>query len=255
MASEPAFTPSTLDAGGRHIALLPEGFIYRIFLQDDVNAEEPVWEPKLIDANAALAHVDGTVAFYKVVGNVWFPVITFPAGWYGPYSPTVRPDHGEVELDSPIDEGTYVPAEDTSQELLSVTEPHDAVEPDWGQEPPRLGSLRERLLNHPAPEPEPVADEPAVRPEDLFEDHEEYYHKRLKDIWEGKGDPSKEHLTHLDENGEWATTPEEAERQMDELRKQSDAEFQAYTVTDPRIQEEHARLRAEYEAERGLGGS
>src|SRR6478736_6120466 len=92
-------SPSTPDAGGRQIALLPEGFGYEVLLQDDPNAEEPVWEPRAIDANAALAHPDGAVSFYKVIDGVWWPVATFPAGWYGPYCPAAI---DSPDVDSPI---------------------------------------------------------------------------------------------------------------------------------------------------------
>ncbi|ASZ74772.1 hypothetical protein KHO57_gp132 [Mycobacterium phage Phabba] len=301
MAEVPAPSPSTPDGGGRQIALLPDGFIYEVYLAEDLNAEDTHWEARYVDANAALAHVDGTVAFYRVIDGIWWPVATFPSGWYGPYRPVVREDDTEIDVDSPIDEKAYAPEvawpdqafdEDLPHELAGqfeddpIPEPQPDIEQQRMTQAPVLGYLAPPQVDPEAvkaafadaektglPEfmtleefqaqfptttaiqdqikaeeqPKVTNDQTEVKPEEVLEG--EYFHKKLKDIWQGQGDDSPEHLTHLDEDGTWKTTPESYEADLDKLRQEIDTEAEALRQADPALQAEHARLKAEHDAE------
>lgn len=302
MAEAPTPSPSTPDGGGRQIALLPDGFIYEVYLAEDFNAEETHWEARYVDANAALAHVDGTVAFYRVIEGIWWPVATFPSGWYGPYRPVAREDDIQVDVDSPIDEQAYVPEVAWPDQAFDEDLPHelagqfteDAVDSTQAEadeltkrlhQAPVLGYLAPPQVDPEAvkaafadaektglPEfmtleefqaqfptttaiqdqiqaeeqPKVTNDRTEVKPEEVLEG--EYFHKKLKDIWQGQGDDSPEHLTHLDEDGTWKTTPESYEADLNKLRQEIDAESEALRQADPALQAEHARLKAEAEA-------
>lgn len=294
MAEVPAPNPSTQDGAGRQIALLPEGYGYEVYVKEDYRNADTAdgWVPRIVDANAALAQVDGTVAFYKVVQGIWFPVATFPSGWYGPYRPVS--DVGSVVevLDSPIAEEEYssavsVPAEDfvpdpdelaipqgaqydelvgagldpaVATQLITTLSPeniaHMAAENKANQLSdymtveefhrlfPAASDVDEgepQTDSPPIPDPQQKAEE-KVSPEDLLGEGE-YFHKRLKDIWEGKGDDSRDHFDHLDEDGMWKTDRRANESRLEQLRIESDAASAA--GPDPLA----ARLQEQLEAE------
>ncbi|ACH62192.1 hypothetical protein MYRNA_225 [Mycobacterium phage Myrna] len=274
-----------------------------MMLAEDINAEDTHWEPRYVDANAALAHVDGTVAFYRVIDNIWWPVATFPSGWYGPYRPVVREDEDVIDLDSPIDEKSYVPETAFPDQAFDEDLPHelagqftdDPVD-DGGTQaeaealtaavnaPPVLGYLRPPEVDPEAvkaafadaektglPEfmtleefqaqfptataiqeqikaEEPPQDthvtNPPISGEEAMEPGE-YFHKKIKDIWAGQGDDSRDHFTHLDEDGMWKTDAESREKDLAKLREEIDQESEALRQADPKLQAEHARLKAE----------
>lgn len=210
--------PSTSDPRGRQIALLPDDHLYEVYVVDDPGAVRSDWHPRYVEANVALHGADGCVAFYRVQDDVWWPVITFPPGWYGLYRPVRRVDDLPAEDFTPDIGETSPPAEDRDEgdreQVADEPLPEFMTMEDFRRRFPSLQAVATGGSS---------VTEDAVQ---MFDTDVELRHKRLKDVWEGKGDDSSEVHTTFNDPDDLSSgwTQEQYDEHIDKLRRESDAQ-------------------------------
>jgi hypothetical protein len=241
MAEAPQHQQSTPDPAGRRIALLPDGWGYEIWVRKIVD-DETSWGTQTLDANVALNGADGTTAFYKVRDDMWWPVVTFPAGWYGPYKPveTTEPEPVTIPEDSYQElRETSEPAAQTfqySDESISAKLEVPKVNP---ADLPEFMTFEEFQRRFPQIVGTTVQETPHehLRPSEdavqMFDTDIEPQHKRLKDVWEGKGDNSPEAYTTFNDPDDIMSgwSEEQMNEHADKLRRESDEALGVKPVT------------------------
>lgn len=188
----------TVTVNGAKIGLLPSDQVFGVIEVDPERGGDE-WVGLL--ANISLINPDGTIAFYYVdEENVWHPAATYPPGWLGSYGPALR---------SAFEED----AEETS-EAQEAPSAAMTVEVGGGgsgaASTPRqeiIDEVLETLARGEFP-----ADDVGVTPAV----------KRLKDIWEGQGDPDDDPQAE-----DWIWTPGASLADIAEWNKRKQARDQA----------------------------